>query len=31
MEEDIKVMLIPKDPSDVKNAIVEIRGGTGGR
>ena len=29
-EEDIKVMLIPKDPNDHKNVIVEIRGGAGG-
>lgn len=30
MEEEIKIMLIPSDPEDGKNAIVEIRGGTGG-
>ena len=30
LEEDIKLMLIPADPEDSKNAIVEIRGGTGG-
>ncbi len=30
LEEKIRVMLIPKDPEDGKNAIVEIRGGTGG-
>ncbi|MBX9850675.1 MAG: peptide chain release factor 1 [Cytophagaceae bacterium] len=30
MERVIKDMLIPKDPNDSKNAIVEIRGGTGG-
>lgn len=30
MEEEIKLLLIPKDPEDEKNAIVEIRGGTGG-
>ncbi|MFR9620148.1 MAG: peptide chain release factor 1 [Rikenellaceae bacterium] len=30
MEEEIKLLLIPKDPQDNKNAIVEIRGGTGG-
>ncbi len=30
MEEAIRLMLIPKDPEDTKNAIVEIRGGTGG-
>ena len=29
-EEEIKLMLLPKDPEDDKNAIVEIRGGTGG-
>jgi len=30
MEEAIKLLLIPADPEDSKNAIVEIRGGTGG-
>ncbi len=30
MEEQIKLLLIPADPEDAKNAIVEIRGGTGG-
>ena len=30
MEEDIRIMLIPSDPQDGKNAIVEIRAGTGG-
>lgn len=30
MEEEIKILLIPSDPDDAKNAIVEIRGGTGG-
>ena len=30
LEEQIKLLLIPKDPQDSKNAIVEIRGGTGG-
>ena len=30
MEEEIKLLLIPKDPQDAKNAIVEIRVGTGG-
>lgn len=30
MEERIKLMLIPADPDDTKNAVVEIRGGTGG-
>ena len=30
LEEEIKLLLIPADPDDAKNAIVEIRGGTGG-
>ena len=30
LEEEIKYMLIPKDPEDAKNVIVEIRAGTGG-
>lgn len=30
VEEDIKVLLIPKDPEDDKNAILELRAGTGG-
>ena len=30
MEEKIKLLLIPKDPQDSKNAIIEIRGGSGG-
>lgn len=30
VEEEIKVLLLPADPEDSKNAIVEIRGGTGG-
>ena len=30
MEQDIKLLLIPADPDDGKNAIVEIRGGAGG-
>jgi len=30
MEEDIKYLLIPADPEDEKNAVVEIRAGTGG-
>jgi len=30
MEEELKVLLIPKDPQDARNAIVEIRAGTGG-
>jgi peptide chain release factor 1 len=30
LEEEIKVLLIPKDPADDKNVIVELRAGTGG-
>lgn len=30
LEEDLKQMLIPKDPNDDKDAILEIRAGTGG-
>lgn len=30
MEENIKILLIPADPEDAKNAILEIRGGAGG-
>ncbi|OCW94982.1 peptide chain release factor 1 [Macellibacteroides sp. HH-ZS] len=30
LEEEIKLLLVPADPQDDKNAIVEIRGGTGG-
>jgi len=30
MEESIRIMLIPSDPQDGKNSIVEIRAGTGG-
>ena len=30
LEEELKVLLIPKDPDDDKNIICEIRGGTGG-
>jgi peptide chain release factor 1 len=30
LEEELKVMLIPKDPEDSKNCILEIRAGTGG-
>ena len=29
-EEEVRLMLIPKDPEDAKNAILEIRAGTGG-
>lgn len=30
IEEELKILLIPKDPDDDKNVICEIRGGTGG-
>ena len=30
LEEEIKFLLIPKDPEDSKNAVVELRAGTGG-
>ena len=30
LEEEIKILLIPKDPEDDKNALVEIRQGAGG-
>ncbi len=30
LEDQIKLLLLPKDPQDTKNAIVEIRAGTGG-
>ena len=30
MEEELRHLLIPKDPNDSKNAIIEIRAGTGG-
>jgi peptide chain release factor 1 len=30
MDEEVKFMLIPKDPEDTKNCIMEIRAGTGG-
>lgn len=30
LEEEFKLLLVPADPEDDKNAIVEIRGGTGG-
>jgi len=30
LEEEIKYLLIPKDPEDSKNAVMEIRAGTGG-
>lgn len=30
LKEELKVLLLPKDPNDYKNVIVEIRGGAGG-
>src|SRR3989338_740638 len=30
IEEELRVMLLPKDPRDDKNVILEIRAGTGG-
>lgn len=30
LEEEIKLLLIPKDPDDAKNVVMEIRAGTGG-
>ena len=30
LEEHIKILILPKDPNDAKNVIVEIRAGTGG-
>lgn len=30
LEEQLKILLLPKDPNDEKNVIVEIRGGAGG-
>lgn len=30
LEEEIRFLLIPKDPEDSKNAVVEVRAGTGG-
>ena len=30
LEKQLKVLLLPKDPNDDKNVIVEVRGGTGG-
>ena len=31
MEQELKLLLVPADPDDSKNVILEIRGGTGGR
>ena len=30
MEENIRMLLVPKDPEDGKNVVLEVRGGTGG-
>src|SRR5262245_31631486 len=30
LESELKVLLLPKDPNDEKNVLLEIRGGTGG-
>ncbi|MBS1829235.1 MAG: peptide chain release factor 1 [Acidobacteria bacterium] len=30
IEEDLKILLLPKDPNDDKNVVVEVRAGTGG-
>jgi peptide chain release factor 1 len=30
LEEELKILLLPRDPHDEKNVIIEIRGGTGG-
>jgi peptide chain release factor 1 len=30
LEEEIRLMLVPSDPEDKKNAVIEIRAGTGG-
>ena len=30
LEEEVKLMLLPQDPEDGKNVVMEIRGGTGG-
>ena len=30
VQEELKVLLIPKDPNDEKNIVLEIRAGTGG-
>jgi peptide chain release factor 1 len=30
LEEELKVLLLPKDPNDAKNVVLEIRAGTGG-
>lgn len=30
MEDELKILLLPKDPNDEKNVILEVRAGTGG-
>lgn len=30
LEEELKILMVPKDPEDAKNVVVEIRAGTGG-
>lgn len=30
LEQEVKILLVPRDPKDIKNAVVEIRAGTGG-
>ncbi len=30
LEDDLRLLLVPRDPNDAKNVILEIRGGTGG-
>mgnify|MGYP000429395438 FL=1 len=30
LEQELKILLLPKDPNDEKNVIVEIRAGAGG-
>src|SRR5512135_1933069 len=30
VQEELKILLIPKDPNDTKNVVLEIRAGTGG-
>ncbi len=30
LEDDLKILLLPKDPNDDKNVILEVRAGTGG-
>lgn len=30
LEEQVKILLVPKDPEDARNAVIEVRAGTGG-